>query len=75
MKNEERVRQRAYEIWEQAGRPEGRETEHWQQAVEEITVEEEGSLSIAGEEDPEPVVAPPAVKNVDGATQDQPRTD
>jgi len=70
MKNEERVRQRAYEIWERAGRPEGCEAKHWQQAMDEITVEDEGSLSIAGEEDPEPVVAPPAVNHVDGATRD-----
>jgi hypothetical protein len=32
----ERVRQRAYEIWEREGRPEGREQEHWEQAEREI---------------------------------------
>ena len=48
MDREERIRQRAHEIWEREGRPEGREQQHWYQALEEITVEEEGSLSSAG---------------------------
>lgn len=34
---EERVMQRAYEIWEQEGRPEGRQEEHWRRAEEEIS--------------------------------------
>lgn len=33
---DERIKQRAYEIWEQHGRPEGKEHEHWQQAAEEF---------------------------------------
>jgi hypothetical protein len=62
MDREERVKQRAQEIWEREGRPEGREQQHWYQALEEIAVEEDGSLSAAGEEDPEPVFMPsPAV--------------
>ncbi|CDX31339.1 conserved hypothetical protein [Mesorhizobium sp. ORS 3359] len=32
----ERIRQRAHEIWEQAGRPEGAHEEHWSQATAEI---------------------------------------
>ncbi|RWB66659.1 MAG: DUF2934 domain-containing protein [Mesorhizobium sp.] len=32
----ERIRQRAHEIWEQAGRPEGAHKEHWEQATAEI---------------------------------------
>ncbi len=32
---ERRVRDRAYEIWEQEGRPSGRESEHWAQAERE----------------------------------------
>jgi hypothetical protein len=62
MDREERVKQRAQEIWEREGRPEGREQQHWYQALEEIAVEEDGTLSAAGEEDPEPVFMPsPAV--------------
>lgn len=34
--NEEKIRQRAYEIWEREGRPEGRGHEHWSQARREI---------------------------------------
>jgi hypothetical protein len=33
---EERIRRRAYEIWEGSGRAEGRESEHWEQARREI---------------------------------------
>ena len=32
----ERIRQRAHEIWEQAGRPEGAHMVHWDQATAEI---------------------------------------
>ncbi|CDX21701.1 conserved hypothetical protein [Mesorhizobium plurifarium] len=32
----ERIRQRAHEIWEQAGRPEGAHLDHWDQATAEI---------------------------------------
>ena len=37
---EDRIRQRAYEIWEREGRPEGREERHWDAAKEEISIEE-----------------------------------
>lgn len=33
---EEQIRRRAYEIWEQTGRPDGRDREHWLQAEAEI---------------------------------------
>lgn len=33
---EQRVRQRAYEIWEKEGRRSGRERDHWEQAEREI---------------------------------------
>lgn len=32
----ERVRQRAHEIWESEGRPEGRESDHWSRAEAEL---------------------------------------
>jgi hypothetical protein len=37
---EERIRRRAHEIWEQAGRTEGHEEEHWAQALQEITAKD-----------------------------------
>ena len=35
------IRERAYQIWQREGHPEGRSSDHWQQAVNEI--EREGS--------------------------------
>src|SRR5258706_14250740 len=34
--NEAAIRQRAYEIWENSGRPHGRDAEHWHQAAAEV---------------------------------------
>ncbi|WP_448206624.1 DUF2934 domain-containing protein [Azospirillum sp. sgz302134] len=34
--DEHRIRERAYEIWEREGRPEGRHAEHWDQACREL---------------------------------------
>jgi Protein of unknown function (DUF2934) len=36
---EERIRERAYQIWEREGKPHGRDAEHWQQAASEIDAE------------------------------------
>jgi hypothetical protein len=35
-KLEQRIRQRAFEIWMQEGQPHGRDKEHWNQATDEI---------------------------------------
>ena len=37
---EQRVRQRAYEIWQREGCPDGREADHWALAKEEIAIED-----------------------------------
>lgn len=43
----ERIRQKAYEIWERLGRPEGQEQDHWAQAEAEILAEEtEGTETV-----------------------------
>jgi hypothetical protein len=34
--HEEQIKARAYQIWEEEGRPEGRDREHWDQATREI---------------------------------------
>ncbi|PNR00442.1 hypothetical protein C1S70_03320 (plasmid) [Azospirillum argentinense] len=39
--DEHRIRHRAYEIWEQDGRPEGRRAEHWERACRELQEEDE----------------------------------
>lgn len=36
---EDRLRQRAYTIWESEGRPDGREGEHWAQAERELAAQ------------------------------------
>jgi hypothetical protein len=36
MSNYESISQRAYALWEAAGKPEGKENEHWLQAEEEV---------------------------------------
>lgn len=33
---EEQIRERAYQIWEMEGRPDGDHERHWQQATEEL---------------------------------------
>ena len=38
---EEAIRQRAYEIWEQEGRPEGAALRHWLQASDELSEDDE----------------------------------
>jgi hypothetical protein len=35
----ERIRERAHQIWENEGKPEGRDAEHWEQAKREIDSE------------------------------------
>lgn len=57
----ERIRQRAYELWEADGQPEGRELEHWLQAEQELR--ERGEIPPDAEiPKPEgvPSAAPPA---------------
>jgi hypothetical protein len=33
----ERIKQRAYELWQQEGQPEGKQQEHWDRAMREIS--------------------------------------
>ena len=42
-----RIRERAYALWEEDGRPEGREQDYWLRAEEDIL-----NQSVTGEEDP-----------------------
>ena len=39
----ERIKKRAYELWEGAGRPEGSHEEHWHQAVSEVGMMGDGT--------------------------------
>jgi hypothetical protein len=40
-RHEVRIHERAYQIWERAGRPEGKAVEHWLQAQAEIAADEQ----------------------------------
>ena len=46
---EQKIRERAYEIWDREGRPLGRELEHWTQATREI---DQGEGEIEGDDVP-----------------------
>ena len=43
---EKRVKQRAYEIWQREGCPEGREADHWALAKEEIAIEDNQNQAL-----------------------------
>ncbi len=43
MDRTERIRQRAHEIWEREGRPEGRQEAHWEEACRDIEAAEGGA--------------------------------
>ena len=45
---ENRIRQRAYAIWQKAGAPDGQHQEHWAKACEEID-EEDGQIEVHSE--------------------------
>ena len=40
---EQRIRARAHQIWEQEGRPEGREHDHWEKARILVSIEDDKS--------------------------------
>jgi hypothetical protein len=42
---EERIRQRAYRLWEEEGRPEGRDEVHWDKAAELVAIEDNQRLA------------------------------
>jgi hypothetical protein len=42
---EDRIRNRAYELWEAEGRPEGREVDHWLRAAQEVSGEVTGEVA------------------------------
>jgi hypothetical protein len=43
---EARIRERAYHLWEEGGRPEGRDTEFWERAKELIGMEENADAGL-----------------------------
>jgi hypothetical protein len=56
--DEDRIRDRAYALWEADGRPDGRDKEHWQRAERELSERAELDLSDEQSEvDRPPVVS------------------
>jgi len=53
----ERVAERAYSIWEEEGRPHGRDHAHWQRAESELAGQ---PVTVAGAIAPEPAAEPAA---------------
>ena len=43
--NDERVRLRAYELWEKDGRPHGRNDAYWEEALRQIKEQDRGQAS------------------------------
>ena len=41
--SDDAIRQRAYQIWEREGRPQGRDFEHWVQAQVELVAQKAGN--------------------------------
>ncbi|MBV9736092.1 MAG: DUF2934 domain-containing protein [Acidisphaera sp.] len=62
--NEDRIRERAYRLWEEEGRPEGREHDHWERARQMLDSErpeqqpQQAERSPAGGESASPVEQP-----------------
>lgn len=44
------IRERAYHLWEQAGRPEGGDLEFWERARKEVEQEQAKQAQSSGEE-------------------------
>ncbi len=47
---QKRIRERAHQLWEQEGRPEGRAGEHWEQARAELAADEREALQQSRDE-------------------------
>ncbi|SNB78351.1 Protein of unknown function [Arboricoccus pini] len=44
---EERIRKRAYEIWQREGEPHGRDQDYWHRAIAELGEEDVGEVEVA----------------------------
>ena len=55
---EDAIRHRAHALWEDAGRPEGRDEEFWHRAREELAIAERAPQEFAGETGAAPLPEP-----------------
>ena len=52
---EDRIRARAYELWQRDGSPDGRENDHWIEAEQEVDAENTGAGSaVSHDKAPQP---------------------
>ena len=66
---EKRIRERAYELWERDGRPEGRSQLHWEQAERETGASEADPASLPP---PDVMDPPPPPSDEAGASEADP---
>ncbi|SHJ13486.1 Protein of unknown function [Roseomonas rosea] len=68
MPDANRIRERAYQLWESAGRPDGQHDAHWAQAEQEMAAGEEASPTMTAPDDggASPGEAAAAAKAVEG---------
>jgi hypothetical protein len=59
--DETKIRDRAYQLWDQAGQPEGREAEFWYEAERELSEEENVDISSEASKLDLPPVVPGSV--------------
>ncbi len=64
---EESIRRRAYEIWEQEGRPHGQEMEHWLRAFKEFGEQADGTVRISKRSTAKAKAAKPRVETKSAA--------
>ena len=66
------IRERAYDLWEQAGRPGGRDNEFWELACREVVAERTGEDPVPIDLVAEPAESPRAVRgDIDQLTPQQ----
>ncbi|MCG6112184.1 MAG: DUF2934 domain-containing protein [Paracoccus sp.] len=58
MDKTEQIRERAHQIWEAEGRPEGRDADHWQRARHELGLED-GTDTLSMPDDLPDLTSPP----------------
>jgi hypothetical protein len=66
--HDDRIRRRAYQIWEEEGWPHGRDAEHWSRAEREIAPGTGPGPEPLQEEDRSRAVAPPKSRRRPGAS-------
>lgn len=65
--DEDRIRRRAYAIWEREGRPEGRAEAHWDMAREELAQQQ--NLSETTQPNPAAIAPPGDPESREGGTE------